>query len=115
MLDKNEAILEHLPCKSMAQLAQQAQISKTWRVTKNLRLWQYKTTQVQVIEEGDHKRRMHFCNWFLRSVHNSALDSKLTFFTHETCFHLSGYINDQNNRYWSSIDPRQAFEVPLHD
>jgi hypothetical protein len=38
-----------------------------------------------------------------------------SFFTDEAWFHLSGYINAQNNRYWSSINPRQTFEVPLHD
>jgi hypothetical protein len=27
----------------------------------------------------------------------------------------SGYISAQNNRYWSSINPRQTFELPLHD
>jgi hypothetical protein len=51
----------------------------------------------------------------LRAVYDGVLDPKLTFFTDEAWFHLSGYINAQNNRYWSSINPRQTFEVPLHD
>jgi hypothetical protein len=51
----------------------------------------------------------------LQAVHDGILDPKLTFFTDEAWFHLSGYINVQNNRYWSSINPRQTFEVPLHD
>jgi hypothetical protein len=72
-------------------------------------------TQVQVIEECDYGRRMHFCNWFLQAVHDGVLDPKLTFFTDEAWFHLSGYINAQNNGYWSSIKPKQTFEVPLHD
>jgi hypothetical protein len=58
---------------------------------------------------------MHFCNWFLQAVHDGVLDPKLTFFTDEAWFHLSGYINAQNNRYWSSINLKQTFEVPLHD
>jgi hypothetical protein len=38
MLDEIGARLEHSPCKSLAQLAQQVQVSKTtaWRATKNL-------------------------------------------------------------------------------
>ena len=30
-------------------------------------------------------------------------------------FHLSGYLNSQNSRYWSAHNPRQIFEVPQHD
>jgi hypothetical protein len=34
-----------------------------------------------------------------------------------TAFHLQGreYNIAQNNSYWSSINVRQAFEIPLHD
>jgi hypothetical protein len=51
----------------------------------------------------------------LQAVHNGVLDPKLSFFTVEAWFHLSGYINAQNNRYWSSINSKQTFEVSLHD
>jgi hypothetical protein len=80
-----------------------------------LHLWPYKITHVQVIEEGNYGRRTHFCDWFLQAVHDSVLDPKLTFFTDEVWFHLSRYINAQNNKYWSSINPRQSFEVLLYD
>jgi hypothetical protein len=46
---------------------------------------------------------------------NGFLVPKLTFFIDEAWFHLSGYINAQNNRYWSSINPKQTFELLLHD
>jgi hypothetical protein len=51
----------------------------------------------------------------LQAVHDGVLDPKFKFFTNETWFHLSGCISAQNNRYWSSINPRQTFEVPLYD
>jgi hypothetical protein len=40
-LDKIRTRLEHSPRKSLARLAQQAQVSKTiaWRATRNLHLW----------------------------------------------------------------------------
>jgi hypothetical protein len=38
----------------------------------------------------------------------------LTFFSDEAWFHLQGYINTQNNRYWSSQNPHLTHEVPLH-
>jgi hypothetical protein len=69
----------------------------------------------QVTEEGDYERRMHFCNWLLWTVHDGVLDPKFTFFTDKAWFHLSRYINAQNNRYWSSINLKQTFEVPLYD
>jgi hypothetical protein len=86
-----------------------------WRATKNLHLQPYKITQVQVTEECDYGRRTHFCNWCLQAVHDGVLDPKLTFFADEAWFHLSGYIIAQNNWYWSSINPKQTFEVLLHD
>jgi hypothetical protein len=115
--DKIGARLEHSPHKSLARLAQQAQVLKTtaWKATENLHLRLYKITHVHVIEECDYGRRTHFCNWFLQAVHDGVLDPKLTFFTNEAWFHLSEYINAQNNRYWSSINPKQTSEVPLHD
>jgi hypothetical protein len=99
--DETEARLEHSPRKSLARLAQQAQVSKTtaWRATTNLHLRPYKITQVHAIEEWDYGRRTHFLNWFLKAIHDGVLDPKLTFFTDEAWFHLSGYINAQNNRY----------------
>jgi hypothetical protein len=69
----------------------------------------------QVIAEGDYERRTRFCNWLLREVHDGVYELTLTVITDETWFHLSGYISAQNKRYWSSINLRQTFEVPLHD
>jgi hypothetical protein len=91
-LNETGARLEHLPRKSLAQLAQQAQVSKTtaWRATKNLHLQPYKITQIQVTEECDYGRRTHFCNWILQAVHDGILDPELTFFTDEAWFHMSG-------------------------
>lgn len=39
----------------------------------------------------------------------------LTQMLHEARFHLSRYINAQNNMYWCSINPGQTSEVPLHE
>jgi hypothetical protein len=115
--DETGARLEYVPCKSLTQLIQQAEVSMTtvWRVTIKLHLLPYKVRQVQVNEEGDYQRQTYFCNWILQSVHGSVLGPKPTFLTDEVWFHLSGCISVQNNKYWGSINPRQIFKVPLHD
>jgi hypothetical protein len=40
---------------------------------------------------------------------------KIYIFTDETWFHLSGYIYVQNSGYCSGCNPRETFEVSLHD
>jgi hypothetical protein len=56
-----------------------------------------------------------FVNRFLQAVYEGVLDKKLTSFTNEACFHLSGRISAENNRYWSSINLRQNSDMPLHN
>ena len=34
--------------------------------------------------------------------------------TDEAHFHLSGFVNKQNMRYWSPVNPKELHEMPLH-
>jgi hypothetical protein len=34
--------------------------------------------------------------------------------TDEARFHLSGFVNKQNMRYWSPVNPKELHEMPLH-
>jgi hypothetical protein len=61
------------------------------------------------------KRRTHFCNWFLRAVHDGVLDPKHKCFSDEALFCLNVCINTQKNMFSSSINSRQTFELPLHN
>jgi hypothetical protein len=74
----------------------------------------YEIRQVQATED-DNYERTHFSNWFLHSAHDGFLDPKLTFLTNEAWFYLSEYIGVQTNRYCSSNNLRQTFQVSLHN
>jgi hypothetical protein len=39
---------------------------------------------------------------------------RYVFFPDEAWFHLSGYVNSQNSRFWSSENAHLFHEVPLH-
>jgi hypothetical protein len=66
------------------------------------------------LQPQDSVSKLHFCSWFLQSVIKGEIDPQLTFFSDEAWFHLQGYINMQNNRYWNSKNPHLTHKAPLH-
>jgi hypothetical protein len=63
----------------------------------------------------DCEARIQYCRWFQELVFNGLHDQELTFYSDEAWYTLSGYVNSQNNRYWSTENPHAVHEVPLHD
>jgi hypothetical protein len=82
--------------------------------TQLLKLRPYKTTVIYALQPCDSASRVRFCSWFLQSVVKGEIDPQLTFCCNEAWFHLQGYINMQNNRYWSSQNPHLTHEAVLH-
>jgi hypothetical protein len=58
--------------------------------------------------------KMNFCRWFQQSVSDKMADTDPVSYTYKSRFHLSGYVNIQNNRYWSAENPHCIHEVPKH-
>jgi hypothetical protein len=58
--------------------------------------------------------RISYCRWFQQSVYDGMVDPDLAFYTDEAWFHLSGFVNSQNNRYWSAENLHSVHEVPLY-
>lgn len=81
--------------------------------TKKLHLHPYKVSVVQELLPADFGKRREFCTWF----NNNLADDNLldnTFFSDEAWFHLSGYVNSQNYRHWSSVNPHVYVETNMH-
>jgi hypothetical protein len=103
--------------KSLKRLAQGTGVSKSSarRATQLLKLRPYKTTAIHALQSRVPASRVHFCSWFLRSVVECCeIHPQLTFFSEEAWCHLQGYINTQNNRYWSSRNPQITYKVLFH-
>jgi hypothetical protein len=106
---------EHIPRKSLKHLAQVTGVSKsiTRTATQLLKLRPYKTV-INPLQQYNPASSVYFCSLFLQSVIEGEIDPQLTLFSDDVSFHLLGYINTQNNCYWSSQNPHLTNEVPLH-
>jgi hypothetical protein len=105
-MDDIRPILEHTP-RSLKRLAQETGVSTSSarKATQMLKLRPHNRMTIHALQPRDPASRVYFCSWFLRSVIEGEIDLQLTFFSDEAWFHLQGYINTQNNRYWNSQNP----------
>jgi hypothetical protein len=67
---------------------------------------------VQELHPDDFPLRTEYCHWFLNTFDDGLLEK--TLFSDEAWFHLSGYVNSQNMRIWSTENPHVYVEAPLH-
>ncbi|PSN34039.1 hypothetical protein C0J52_17497 [Blattella germanica] len=76
----------------------------------------YKMTQnVSRQKEEDEAKRVTYCTWLFQTIKSGMLDPLLYFMSDEAWFHLTGHVNSQNTRYWSTNNPYVIHEEPLHD
>jgi hypothetical protein len=94
-LDDIGTRLKAAPRKSLKWLVQETSVLRTsaWRPTKLLKLRSYKTAIVHALKEHDLIARVHFCNWFLWSVHDGEVNPQSVFFTMTPVFpYIEGWI-----------------------
>lgn len=76
----------------------------------DLKFHPYKMAFVHTIQNGDYQRRVDASQTLLQNVPKNSI--LLT--SDEAHFHLSGYVNKQNYRYWAPENPRELHQTPLH-
>lgn len=74
----------------------------------------YKIQVVQELNENDFAARRQFCETFLGMVEENEELVHNLWMSDEAHFHLSGFVNKQNFRYWSDQNPHQIHQQPLH-
>ena len=65
----------------------------------------YKIQLVQPISFNATAARVTFFNKILTQLKSNEIDLQKIWFTDEAHFHLEGYVNKQNMRYWSQENP----------
>lgn len=74
----------------------------------------YKIQIVQSLNPGDYQKRIRFCKNTLGRLEENDDQINNLWMSDEAHFHLSGFVNKQNFRYWSYENPRLLHETPLH-
>jgi len=66
---------------------------------------------VQKLLPSDFVQRRLFCERMLKII---ASDDVILMMSDEAHFHLEGYINKQNCRFWAAENPQELHQTPLH-
>ena len=80
----------------------------------DLNLHPYKIQVVQALNPEDYGIRVGFCEHMLQLLEDDPQLIHNLWMIDEAHFHLSGYVNKQNFRYWAAANPHQLHERPLH-
>jgi hypothetical protein len=71
---------------------------------------------VRELTERDNVNHAECCRSFRDEITVSGEDIlDVRFFKVEECFRLSGYVNSQNSRAWSAVNPHKSKDTLIHD
>lgn len=85
-------------------------ITSVWRILHRHKFHPYGMKLTQELQEADFGKRLDFCE----SMENSIRDPnflKNVCFSDESTFHLNGYVNRHNCRYWCEANPNEYREA----
>ncbi|GFV80309.1 uncharacterized protein TNCV_4957121 [Trichonephila clavipes] len=66
------------------------------------------------IHQNDHQARRRFVEWAQNEIAVVPDFHKRILCSDEAHFWLNGYVNKQNCRIWSEVNPQVYVETPLH-
>lgn len=77
---------------------------------EDLHFHPYKMVITHELSQQDWQNRLQACETLIQNLPQDAC----VLFSDEAHFHISGSVNKQNMRYWSSENPRVIHKRPLH-
>ena len=69
---------------------------------------------VQKLNANGKLIRLHFCRQMQELTQQESLILDVLLMSDEANFHVFGFVNKQNFRYWSSLNPRNLHKQPLY-
>lgn len=116
-IERVRIAVEQSPQRSCVRQSAALRISKRSlrQILHDLKFHPYKIQILQRLTPIDKVNRLNFCRQYLEILNNNeAILDKLVM-SDEAHFHLSGYVNKQNFRYWAEHNPRKLNEQPFYD
>lgn len=83
-------------------------------LVQDLKCHPYKLQIVQELKPNDHVMRQQFCECMLQKINEDEEFTNKLWMSDEAHFHLSGFVNKQNFRYWAQENPTELHQRPLH-
>lgn len=85
-------------------------ISSVWRILKRHKFHPYGVKLTQELSEADFVKRLDFCELMEQKIREAKF-LKNVCFSDESTFHLTGYVNRHNCRYWCESNPNEFREA----
>lgn len=94
--------LQASPRKSLTHFAQETAVSASSLQNERKLLNRHlcATTVVHRLSNADCETKLNFVNWYLYVMQVGEIISFLVLFSSETLYHLSEYVNSQNESFW---------------
>ena len=117
VLNAANTAITRSPQKSLRRLSQQLHVSySTSRKVylTDLSLFLYNIQLSQPLSEDGIDRRYNFSKEYGALLEENPNVVQVTWFSDEAHFHLNGYVNKQNTRFWATQNPHITVANPLH-
>lgn len=85
-------------------------MTSVWRILKRHKFHPYGVKLVQELKEADFGKRLDFCEMMDVKLRDPNFLKNICF-SDESTFHLTGYVNRHNCRYWCQENPHEIREA----